>query len=152
MADFRDPFTHQKEQFFRNAMGEDEYRKYQEYQRSRMRTHIFQGYKDVASGRWKETTISDLKRDFPGLKDPLFFNKCFYYAKIDQDREYLIFEDPGILCFFNHQDQSYMYIRSDATLVPESSLFTSYQNLLDAIHKKEKEKEGTIGVIIMPGK
>lgn len=131
-------------------MSEEDKKKYQEYMKSRMKSHIFQGYKDVAANRWKEITLQELKNDFPNISVPKFYNKEFYFLQQDTNTgEYIINSCYAFLIFYLHTSNEYVYLRGDRTVTHESKLYASSDDAMNTLREMEKKRCGDVGEIVV---
>ena len=122
------------------------FRNQQEEQRKRraadLKSHLFQGYKGVSFGKFKEISLEEFKKDFPG-KEPKFWNKPFYYAQRD-GRDYIIRAAFPLVVIYNHADDEFLYMRADKSLFKERNGFATDAEVADKIRELEKQREGTM--------
>lgn len=160
MADIKDPFNKFNTKFNKDSLEDiksaydneafmaDEM--FREYMRNKnYHSHIFTQVFEDPNNKWYEITLEELQNIYPYAKEPKFYNKKYWFAKIENETgDYLLFQELGLLIIYNNIRNTYEYIRSDEKCVEEEKLYKDRQSLIEAIKKAEKEKEGTINEII----
>lgn len=159
MAKIDDPFRTFNDKFEKKIESveyTDDYidAMHREYMRQKnYHSHIFVQDETDDDMRWYETSLSDLRVVFPYAPEPKYYNRYYWFAKIDnKTKDYVLFDELGLLILYDTENNTYKYIRSDGKCVDEDNLYETIESLRDAIKRAEKSKEGTIGEIIFPKK
>ena len=154
MAEYRDPFETfgRGGQYYYQSWGDDGNNSFQEFhfnsaeeardffegrgrqqrrrQKHELKTHFFQGYKDVFPGRWIEISKDELNKDAGKL--PKGIDAPFFYV-IKKNRNYYIDACYAAIIFYDHQNNDFIYMRSDGSLLSEKNIFKTPDEAYDRL-------------------
>lgn len=99
--------------------------------------HIYQGYKDVEPGLWKEISKDELKQDVN--RTPKYL-KEFYFVQIS-GRDYMIESAPVVAVFYDHINDDFLYMKSNG-IISEHNCFGDESSAINAIIALEDKKKG----------
>jgi hypothetical protein len=163
MAGFRNPFTGEAEfgsdpyntQFEYHQFGSaEEAREFFEGRnrrrrrpKSEIKTHIFQGFKDVVPGRFEEISLADIEK-ISG-KQPKVMNTPFYYVVMRNNEYYIEACFPAII-LYEHTTNDFLYGRPDGSFLPERNVFKTDQEAYNMLKKSTEKYCGATTKITTP--
>lgn len=122
---------------FQEEMGMNFGNHFRKKKRWDHKPHIYQGYKDVEPGLWKEISKDELKNDVN--KTPKYL-KEFYFVQTS-GRDYMIESTPVVAVFYDHINDDFLYMKSNG-IISEHNCFKSEDDAMNAIIALENKKEG----------
>ena len=135
----------QDQQAFFNRFGNRQQRK--QRNKSEIKSHIFQGYKNVYPGLWAEISKEDILKDVGRV--PKILDNVFYYVT-KEGRDYCINPCFAAIIFYNHQENTFMYVREDGSMITEGNIFESAEEARNKLDEMFKKREGSIRSLIYP--
>lgn len=128
--------------------SEEDRKRYEDYIKSRMKSHLYQGYKGCEPGKWMEIALDEFKRDIPEAGTPKFWNKPYFYVQQEaESRDYIINNEFGLLIFYDHMAKQFVYLRHDGRIIPEKNLFESEDDALAGIKHKIETAPMTVTIV-----
>ena len=164
MAEYRDPFESFGRNYYYQSWGgnfyddsqswggnfyddseEDRQQRYR--QKHEIKTYFFQGYKNVFPGRWAEISKDELNKDVGKL--PKVIDAPFFYVT-KKNRDYYIESCYAAIILYDHQNNDFIYMRSDGSLISEKNIFKTSDEAHDKLMEMLSRYTGATVSITFP--